>query len=60
MLFSAGDTDGTYKGKRYMFTPEDHGKFVKLKELRSILDIQVNGLLDLLKFSTNTDLHDFF
>nr|XP_022343753.1 uncharacterized protein LOC111136891 isoform X4 [Crassostrea virginica] len=33
-----GDTDGTHKGKRYMYTPSDLGKFFKLIDLTSVLD----------------------
>lgn len=37
-----GDTDGTHKGKRYMYTPSDLGKFFKLIDLTSVLDPKVN------------------
>lgn len=48
-FISAGDTDGKYKGKRFMFTPKDHGKFVKIRDLESVLDITVsNSLLSLI------------
>ncbi|XP_060567534.1 uncharacterized protein LOC132726265 isoform X2 [Ruditapes philippinarum] len=35
-----GDTDGTYKGKRLMYTPSDQGKFFKLRELTSVLNVK--------------------
>lgn len=41
-----GDTDGTHKGKRYMYTPSDLGKFFKLIDLTSVLDPKVNKFCD--------------
>ncbi|KAL4235198.1 hypothetical protein ACF0H5_006836 [Mactra antiquata] len=35
-----GDTDGTYKGKRLMYTPLDQGKFFKIRDLTSVLNIK--------------------
>ncbi|XP_053402522.1 uncharacterized protein LOC123548303 isoform X3 [Mercenaria mercenaria] len=35
-----GDTDGTYRGKRLMYTPADQGKFFKLRELTSVLNVK--------------------
>lgn len=35
-----GDTDGTYKGKRLMYTPADQGKFYRLRELTSVLNVK--------------------
>ncbi|XP_046573292.1 uncharacterized protein LOC124281313 [Haliotis rubra] len=35
-----GDSDGTHKGKRYMFTPAEHGKFVKMRDITLILNVQ--------------------
>ena len=43
-IFTDGDTDGTHKGKRYMYTPSDLGKFFKLIDLTSVLDPKVNDL----------------
>ncbi|KAK3085709.1 hypothetical protein FSP39_007626 [Pinctada imbricata] len=37
---NAGDTDGVLKGKRYMYTPSDQGKFFKLLDVNSILDVK--------------------
>ncbi|XP_069113570.1 putative leucine-rich repeat-containing protein DDB_G0290503 isoform X2 [Argopecten irradians] len=36
----AGETDGMYKGKRYMYTPFDQGKFFKLLDATSVLDVE--------------------
>ncbi|XP_033754883.1 coiled-coil domain-containing protein 186-like isoform X2 [Pecten maximus] len=35
-----GETDGMYKGKRYMYTPFDQGKFFKLLDATSVLDVE--------------------
>ncbi|XP_041376649.1 nuclease SbcCD subunit C-like [Gigantopelta aegis] len=35
-----GDSDGVFKGKRYMFTPPEHGKFFKIRDVTAMLDIQ--------------------
>ncbi|XP_052815456.1 uncharacterized protein LOC128242367 isoform X3 [Mya arenaria] len=35
-----GDTDGTYKGRRLMYTPGDQGKFYKLRDLTSVLNVK--------------------
>lgn len=42
LYFVDGDTDGTHKGKRYMYTPSDLGKFFKLIDLTSVLDPKVS------------------
>ncbi|GFR64184.1 myosin-7B-like [Elysia marginata] len=34
-----GESDGTFKGKRYMFTPPDHARFFKIRDLDSVLDV---------------------
>ncbi|XP_063440674.1 uncharacterized protein LOC134721523 isoform X2 [Mytilus trossulus] len=36
----AGSTDGMYNGKRYMYTPPDLGKFFKLCDVTSVLNVQ--------------------
>jgi len=41
MIFSEGDSDGCVRGKRYMYTPSDQGKFFKLLDVDSVLDVQV-------------------
>ncbi|XP_060084745.1 uncharacterized protein LOC132564011 [Ylistrum balloti] len=35
-----GETDGMYKGKRYMYTQYDEGKFFKLLDATSVLDVE--------------------
>ncbi|XP_021352483.1 coiled-coil domain-containing protein 186-like, partial [Mizuhopecten yessoensis] len=35
-----GETDGMYKGMRYMYTPFDQGKFFKLLDATSVLNIE--------------------
>ncbi|XP_076449834.1 uncharacterized protein LOC143286125 isoform X2 [Babylonia areolata] len=35
-----GENDGVYKGKRYMFTPQNHAKFFKIRDVTSILDVK--------------------
>ena len=40
-LFAVGDTDGSYKGKRYMYVPSDQGKFYKAREITSVLNVKV-------------------
>lgn len=35
-----GEKDGVYKGKRYMFTPQEHAKFFKIRDVTSILDVR--------------------
>ncbi|XP_067652519.1 CAP-Gly domain-containing linker protein 1-like [Haliotis asinina] len=42
-----GDSDGTYKGKRYMFTPAEHGKFVKMRDITLILNVQTGHYMPL-------------
>lgn len=37
---SDGNTDGMYNGKRYMYTPPDLGKFFKLCDVTSVLNVQ--------------------
>ena len=44
-FYSVGDTDGTYKGKRLMYTPSDQGKFYKLRELTSVLNVKVSQFI---------------
>ncbi|RUS80818.1 hypothetical protein EGW08_011439 [Elysia chlorotica] len=34
-----GESDGTFKGKRYMFTPPSHARFFKIRDLDSVLDV---------------------
>ena len=38
----AGTTDGMYNGKRYMYTPPDLGKFFRLCDVTSVLNVQVS------------------
>ncbi|XP_071088725.1 calcium-binding and coiled-coil domain-containing protein 1-like [Haliotis cracherodii] len=42
-----GDSDGTYKGKRYMFTPAEHGKFIKMRDISLILNVQTGHYMPL-------------
>ncbi|KAK7114160.1 myosin heavy chain, clone 203-like isoform X2 [Littorina saxatilis] len=35
-----GEKDGVYKGKRYMFTPNNHAKFFKIRDVNTILDVK--------------------
>ena len=41
-LVSVGEKDGVYRGKRYMFTPQNHAKFFKIRDVTSILDVKVS------------------
>ncbi|XP_059170248.1 myosin-3-like isoform X2 [Physella acuta] len=34
-----GDSDGMYKGSRYIFTPTNYAKFFKIKDLNSVFDV---------------------
>ena len=45
LLFPDGDSDGMFKGKRYMFTPPEHGKFFKIRDVTTMLNIQVSASL---------------
>ncbi|KAI8790344.1 integumentary mucin C.1, partial [Biomphalaria glabrata] len=36
-----GDSDGEYKGVRYMFTPPGYAKFCQLRELDTVLDVSL-------------------
>ncbi|KAL3860327.1 hypothetical protein ACJMK2_010466 [Sinanodonta woodiana] len=35
-----GDTDGRYKGKRLMYTPSDQGKFFRITDVTSVMDVR--------------------
>ncbi|XP_025076115.1 lamin-A-like isoform X2 [Pomacea canaliculata] len=35
-----GENDGTFKGRRYMFTPHNHAKFFRVRDLTSVLDVK--------------------
>ncbi|KAK3603789.1 hypothetical protein CHS0354_042790 [Potamilus streckersoni] len=35
-----GDTDGRYKGKRLMYTPSDQGKFFRITDVTSVMDVK--------------------
>ncbi|KAL8593001.1 hypothetical protein ACOMHN_017931 [Nucella lapillus] len=35
-----GENDGVYRGKRYMFAPQNHAKFFKIRDVTTILDIK--------------------
>ncbi|CAL1540711.1 unnamed protein product [Lymnaea stagnalis] len=37
-----GDSDGVYKGMRYLFTPPEQAKFFKIRDLDSVLDVSVS------------------
>lgn len=41
-IIVVGDTDGSYKGKRLMYTPFDQGKFFKIRDLTSVLNVKVH------------------
>lgn len=43
MTVAVGENDGTFKGRRYMFTPHNHAKFFRVRDLTSVLDVKVSA-----------------
>ncbi|KAL5021107.1 hypothetical protein ScPMuIL_000262, partial [Solemya velum] len=37
----SGDTDGMYNGKQYMYTASKQGKFFRVKNISSVLDVKI-------------------